>query len=99
MAQPAFIGDELSAAGFRLAGAQTLLPGPGEELAVFHHALSQHPLVIVTAQVAARLPSAVLTSALLTSHPLVVVIPDVRGQIPVADLAGLVRQELGIEES
>ena len=99
MAQPAFIGDELSAAGFRLAGAQTFLPGPGEELAMFRRALGQNPLVMITAQMAARLPSAVLTSALLTSHPLVVVIPDVRVQVPVADLAGLVRQELGIEES
>lgn len=98
MAQPAFIGDELSSAGFRLAGAQTLVPGAGEELAVFRHALVQHPLVIITAQVAARLPSAVRNSALLSSHPLVVVIPDVRGEVPVADLAGLVRQELGIEE-
>jgi hypothetical protein len=63
MAAPVFLGDEVSAAGYRLGGALVRTPLPGAELSVFEWACLAAPLVLVTAEVAARLPQARLARA------------------------------------
>jgi vacuolar-type H+-ATPase subunit F/Vma7 len=92
-----FIGDEVSAAGYRLAGAETYVPARGEEAAVFAAARTRAALVLVTAEYAARLPAAELSRAQAALAPLTLVIPDVRARVAPADLGRLVRQQLGME--
>ena len=59
-----YIGDELTAAGFRLAGAQILLPAAGEEAASLARAQGDAQLVLLSADVAARIPRESLGAAL-----------------------------------
>ena len=52
MSLPVFIGDEVSAQGYRLAGLQTLIPGEGDLLALVKRGCEQAPLVLIDAGVA-----------------------------------------------
>ena len=99
MPAPAFIGDEVSAAGFRLAGAQVRVPAPGEELGELREALREAELILVTAETAARIPAAVLRPLLAAARPLVLLVPDVRGAVAVPDVVGPIRAQLGMAES
>jgi len=92
-----FIGDELSAAGFRLAGARVHVPDEMETRAVFESAQRDARLLLITAEVAARLPPAMLSRALVGTHPLLLVVPDVRQRQAPPDLVGRVRRLLGME--
>ncbi|MEW5708404.1 V-type ATP synthase subunit F [Pelomicrobium sp. G1] len=94
---PIFIGDEVSAAGFRLAGLLARTPPPGEEAPLFESALGETSLVLVTAEVAARIPTPLLSRALAGPLPLVLVIPDVRGRRAPLDLGRAMRLQLGME--
>jgi vacuolar-type H+-ATPase subunit F/Vma7 len=93
----AFIGDEVSAAGYRLAGVRSYVPAQGEEAAVLAAARAEAALVLITAQRAAQVPAAELAAALAALRPLVLVVPDVRGLARPADLGKLVRKQLGME--
>jgi len=95
---PVFLGDELSAAGFRLGGALARSPAPGEEAALFEWARQQSPLVLLTPAVAARLPAEQLARALAATAPLVLIVPDVRGREQPPDLTQALRRQLGMEE-
>ena len=97
MAQPAYLGDEASAAGYRLAGALVRTPGAGEEAAALAWARSQAPLVLVSAAVAAGIGEALLREALSALAPLVLVVPDLQGAVPLPDLAARLRGQLGLE--
>jgi vacuolar-type H+-ATPase subunit F/Vma7 len=92
-----FLGDELSAAGFRLGGIDARTPPLGEEAAYFERAREEALFVLITAEVAARLPRALLEHALNAGRPLVAVLPDVRGRLPPPDLAAALRRQLGME--
>lgn len=97
MTEVAFIGDEVSAAGYRLAGVRSYVPAQGEEAAVLAAARAEAALVLITAQRAAQVPAAELAAALAALRPLVLVVPDVRGLARPADLGKLVRKQLGME--
>ncbi len=97
MARVVFLGDEVSAAGFRLAGATVRTPPPGEEASFLDLARREAPLVLVTAEIAARIPASTLGRALVATAPLVLVVPDVRGRVALPDLGQRVRAQLGIE--
>ncbi|GIL05918.1 MAG: hypothetical protein AMXMBFR72_17130 [Betaproteobacteria bacterium] len=95
----AFVGDALTAAGFRLAGVRTFAPQPGEERAAFAQALAAAAAVFVTPAVAAKLEPVELERALVAGAPLVAIVPapdQVRGPPPF-DPAERVRRQLGIE--
>lgn len=92
-----FLGDELSAAGFRLGGAETRVPRAGTEAEAFAEARAHATLVLVTAGVAARLPADLLVQALSATRPLVLIVPDVRGREPAPDPAQALRRQLGME--
>jgi len=93
-----FIGDEVSAAGYRLGGADARVPPDGEDDVVFSQALLEGALVLITAQSAARLPEGKLHSALSRSAPPVCVVPDVRGRMAPPDLGGALKAQLGLAE-
>lgn len=93
----AFIGDEVSAAGYRLAGAQAYVPARGEEAAVLEAVRSRAGLVLITAECAARIPHAALQRALAAIEPLMLIVPDVRAHQAPPDLGKRVRKQLGME--
>lgn len=98
MALCAFVGDALSALGFRLAGIPCYSPTAAETLPLFRDLLAQMQLILVTAEVAATLPPNLLRKTQAAKQPLVLVIADVRGRERPADRAELVRRQLGIAE-
>ena len=72
MQAPVYIGDEVSAAGYRLAGFRVRVPEPGGESAALAEARAQAPLVLVAANVAARIDAETMRIALSASgasHP------------------------------
>lgn len=98
MALCAFLGDEISALGFRLAGVECYRPAPEETLGLFRRLRAEVQLILVTAQVAADLPADLLRRAQLAERPLVLVIPDVRHRVAAPDRAALIRRQLGMAE-
>lgn len=98
MDQPVFIGDEVSASGYRLAGIQTHVPDTTTLLADVEAWCAQAPLVLLSAEYADRLPAEQLQSLLVRTSGPVVVVPDVRNQHPLADLATYMRKQLGVLE-
>lgn len=98
MSLPCFIGDELSAAGFRLAGFRIEIPARGREAVRLRHACEQAELVLITAEVAARVPEAELKRWQAAPRPLLLVMPDVRGRFTAPDLGAGLRRQLGLVE-
>jgi vacuolar-type H+-ATPase subunit F/Vma7 len=97
MTAPVFIGDELSGAGWRLAGATVLTPPPGAEAAALAQARMQAPLVLVSAVTAAALGEPLLRAAQAAPQPLVLVVPDLQGEVALPDLAARLRGQLGLD--
>lgn len=92
-----YLGDEVSAAGWRLAGVDTPPCAPGEEAAALDAARRSASLVLVSAALAARLDAATLRAAVAALRPLVLVVPDPQGQAALPDLAARLRLQLGLE--
>lgn len=97
MSAPVFLGDEVSAAAYRLAGARTRVPSPEEMSAALQWACSESELVLITADYARYLPSDELAQAQIQGETLVLLVPDVCGRAPLPDLAQQLRSRLGVE--
>ncbi len=97
MRPPVYLGDEVSAAGYRLAGADVRVPKPGAETTAFEAARAAAPLVLVSAAVAARIAEPALRAALAARAPLTLVVSDLAGGIAAPDLARRLRGQLGME--
>ena len=98
MPVPIFIGDEVSAAAYRLAGIDTRVP---ERTAIgheFEYALHTANLVVITAEFAAQLSDETLHQAVRRAAPLVLIVPDAAGREQPADLDRQVDRVLGIEQ-
>lgn len=93
-----FIGDELTALGFRLAGVECVRPRPEETAVLFRELRERARLILMTAEVAAALPPDLLRQAQLDTQPLVLVIPDVRRRVVPPDRPAAVRRQLGMAE-
>jgi vacuolar-type H+-ATPase subunit F/Vma7 len=98
MTTPIYIGDEVSAAGFRLAGLRIRVPAEGEYQQALDWAMGQGPLVLVSTTVASRISPRVLDGYLSRTSPAVVVVPDVHGETPMLDLPTRLRKQLGVQE-
>ncbi len=96
MPAPVFMGDAVSAAGWRLAGARVVVPEPGSETARFREALKGAELLLLTAEVARELPEALLEKSLAAVSPLVLVVPDVRDRVSPVDLSQRLQAQLGL---
>jgi vacuolar-type H+-ATPase subunit F/Vma7 len=97
MAAPVYLGDEFSAAGYRLAGADVQVPAAGDATGALTRACAQAPLVLVSAALVARIDPATLRAASTATAPLVLVVPDPQGAGVIPDLAGRLRRELGLD--
>lgn len=93
-----YIGDEATAAGYRLAGAEVRVPAADEAGEVFRRALDAGAeLILLSAGLVASLPRDELDEALLGARPLVAIVPDAHGRHAPPDVARQVRFALGIE--
>ena len=98
MPAPFFIGDEVSAAGYRLAGIETRVP---ERTAIgreFENALRAANLVVITAEFAAAISEETLHTAIRRAAPLVLIVPDAGVSAQPNDLDSQVDRVLGIEQ-
>ena len=98
MKLPVYIGDPVSAAGYRLAGLKVQVPAADEALEALEAACDEAPLVLLGSDLASRIPSQQLDALLSRITPAVVVVPDVRGQVPLPDMAHRLRKQLGVLE-
>jgi vacuolar-type H+-ATPase subunit F/Vma7 len=97
MSAPVYLGDEVTAAGYRLAGARVRVPRRGEETAALAAARAEAPLVLVSAAIALRIAETELRAALAAVSPLMLIVPDPVGDAPMPDLAARLRRQLGLE--
>lgn len=92
-----FIGDELTATGFRLTGVETMTPEAKDAASAFAAARARCALLLVTAEVARAIPSDALDAALLADRPIVAIVADVNGRAEPPPLAARAKAILGIE--
>lgn len=97
MTGTAFIGDELTGAGFRLAGVRVHLADPENPDTLFQQVLSDADFVIMTYDLANRLPPAQLEAAVARARPPVALVPAVGSAERGPDLERDVRLTLGME--
>jgi vacuolar-type H+-ATPase subunit F/Vma7 len=94
----AFLGDELTALGYRLAGVECHHPDPAGVAERFAELCRRARLILITAEAADVLGPAELLRAQAAESPLVVVIPDVRRRRDPPDRAAAVRRQLGMAQ-
>ena len=98
MARIYYIGDEATAAGYRLAGAEVRVPAEEEAPEVFRRAQAADvDLILLSAGLAGTLPPEELEAAVQGERPLVAIVADVHGRHAPPDVARDVRLALGIE--
>jgi vacuolar-type H+-ATPase subunit F/Vma7 len=98
MARILYLGDEMTAAGFRLAGLETLVTDPAAAGEGLREALAgDFDCVLFSGRLTDHVPPALLRQALEGVEPLFTVVPDIRGHAAPADLVLEVRNALGIE--
>jgi vacuolar-type H+-ATPase subunit F/Vma7 len=90
------IADELSASGWRLAGAQPLIATKKSVREHFSEAQRDADLILITADLARQLPAAMLDAALLSEKPLIAMITALPNGSEPEDLAQRARRVLGI---
>jgi vacuolar-type H+-ATPase subunit F/Vma7 len=98
MATCALLADEVTAAGFRLAGVEVHVAAEGDVARHLEELCERSPLVLVTAEVAGRLPTGWLQRLERASRRLVLVIADARGQCEPDELGARLRKQLGMAE-
>jgi vacuolar-type H+-ATPase subunit F/Vma7 len=98
MSIPVYIGDEVEAAGYRLAGLEVRVPCQDELLPQIRSACEQATLVLIGAATARDIPPAELDRLLASVTPPVVIVPDVRRRAGLPDLATRLRGQLGVLE-
>lgn len=95
MARVAYIGDEVSGAGYRLAGARVYLAATGEERDALERACAESELVLLNAGCAARLAPGLLAPLLRRVAPLILVVPD--GSSGGHDLVAQMKRRIGLQ--
>jgi len=100
MTAPVFIGDEISASGFRLAGVEIRTPPleVGELLKVIESACHHAPLILISSEFAAMLLTKDYERFVSQESPAVLIVPDIRKTTTVEDLNTRLRTQLGILE-
>jgi len=93
-----FIGDETTAAGFRLSGMETLTPGEDEAGAVYREARERADLLVLSAETARAISQAIVEADMARPRPLLLVVPDVRDAAQPTDFAERIRAHLGVRE-
>ena len=92
----AVIADELTAVGWRVAGAKVSIATAGDVEERLQQALGRAELVLITAELAACVPAARLQAALEAFPPLTLIIADLRHTQEPPDLEVQARRALGV---
>lgn len=92
-----FIGDEVAALGFRLAGIETMTPAIEAIVPALEGAKRKAALIIIAASIARHVPRSDLETALRLAQPIVVIIADLLSPASSPDLGRRLRVILGIE--
>lgn len=99
MPAPIFIGDELTAAGYRLAGLEIRVPGPGEAGAVLEAArAADPPLILLTAERSNEIDPGYLDHALQSARPPLHLVTDAGARVDVPDLPARIRRRIGVSQ-
>lgn len=99
MSQPVYIGDEVSAAGYRLAGIRVYTPALAALPATLRTASAEASLIMLSAGLAQQLSETELERLQARISPPLLVVPDVSGErAPLPDLATRLRRGLGMLE-
>lgn len=98
MSAPVFIGDEVSAAGFRLAGVRVRTPSDDQILPTLEWASKQACLIMITPEFLDVLSPEDKERFLQQLLPPVVAVPDINGNYQVEDLTTSLRAQLGVLE-
>lgn len=99
MAAPTYIGDEWTAAGFRLAGVEVLVSGDEDTLQMFERVLAgSSPLLLLSSGVAGQIPAARLEQARRHARPPVLVVGDPAGRERPEPLTRQLRRRMGVAE-
>jgi len=94
---PIVITERLGAIGWHLAGARVEIVAPDEVASTFAAACAASPLVLLSAAVAATLPSATLAAARRGTAPLVLVLDESLDSAAARPVARYARGVLGVE--
>jgi vacuolar-type H+-ATPase subunit F/Vma7 len=100
MARIVYLGSEIGAAGYRLAGLAIRTPAdtPDEVGKALREAVeSGVDCILLAGPLAQLLPAAQLQEALCSLRPLLAIVPELHGRGRVPDLTDEVRAALGIE--
>ena len=98
MQPPVFIGDELSATGYRLAGLLVRTPNKDEIRETLQWAIENTSLILLGSNCIEMLPAAELDSLLSTEKPPVVIVQDILGNAAMLDLSNKLKEQLGMLE-
>ena len=90
------VADELTAVAWRLAGAQVSIASPADVDERLRQALQRAEVVMITAELAARVSAPQLQAALEACPPLTLIIADLRHTEEPPDLEVEARRALGI---
>ncbi len=92
----AVIADELTALGWRLAGAQVLLATAANVEECLTRAEQSAEVILITAGLAAAVPAARLQAALHAFPPLALIVADLERTAEAPDLETQARRALGV---
>lgn len=93
-----FIGDEVSAAGYRLCGIEAHVAAGDNALSLIKKSCERASLVLVSSSTLQYIRSEDLDGLLANIQPPVLIVPDVRGMKDVPDVASRVNKQLGLLE-
>jgi vacuolar-type H+-ATPase subunit F/Vma7 len=93
-----FIGDELSAAGYRLCGIDTCIADSSDVLSIVEQACEHASLVLVGSSTTQYLDHAELDTLMEKITPPVLIVPAVNGKHPVPDITSMIHRQLGMLE-
>lgn len=95
----AFIGDELTAAGFRLAGIRVFTPSSEDFVTLYETLREEAELLLLTESYARLIDAARRQQDQQAVSPLLLVIPDVARRSAPVDVGALLRDHLGMREA
>ena len=98
MSVATFIGDEVSAAAYRLCGVDVRIADSNNVAVLINEACARASLVLVGSSVARYLDSLEIDSLMARIKPAVLIVPDVRGLHEVPDIASRIHGQLGMLE-
>lgn len=93
-----FIGDEVSAAAYRLCGIEVHVADSVNALSLIKSSCERADLVLVSSSTAQHIRVTELDALLANIQPPVLVVPDVCGRQHVPDISSRINKQLGLME-